>query len=127
VDTPPGTERPPERRELVELLIDPKNDGLVWRGAADLHYVFRSTGQAYEWNHDRSVPADIRRTPTGYTVVASIPWSVLGLTPRPGVEIALTPAVATHGRYEWEPSLKLSWRFFQRRDERYGLGKIILR
>lgn len=126
IDTPPGTQRPPDRRELVELLIDPKSDGLVWRGPEDLHFIFRSTGEAVEWNHNRSVPADIRRTETGYTVVATIPWSLLGLTPRPGLEFGLTTAVATDGRFEWEPSLKLNWRFFQRRDERYGLGTVRL-
>ena len=126
IDTPPGTQRPAERREVVELLMDPKSDGLVWRGPEDLHFVFRSTGESYEWNHDRQIPSDIRRTPTGYTVEAKIPWSLIGLTPQRGLEFGLTTAIATDGRYEWEPSLKLNWRFFQRRDERYGLGKVRL-
>ena len=38
----------------------------------------------------------------------------------------LTTAVATDGRYEWEPSLKLNWNFFLRPDERYGLGRLKL-
>ena len=48
------------------------------------------------------------------------------MTPRPGLEFNATTAVASDGRYEWEPSLKLNWRFFQRRDERYGLGVVQL-
>ena len=59
-------------------------------------------------------------------VEADIPWSVIGLTPRAGLELGVTTAVATDGRYEWEPSLKLNWRFYQRRDERYGLGVLKL-
>ena len=85
-----------------------------------------TTGEAIELNHNRPAQATIQRTPNGYTVEADIPWSLLGLTPRPGLEVHLTTAVATEARFEWEPSLKLNWRFFQRRDERYGLGIVRL-
>lgn len=125
-DTPPGYKPPPERQEHVELLIDPQSDGLVWRGPDDFQFIFRSTGDGWERNHDRPAPAVVRRTGQGYSVDADIPWSLLGLTPSRGLEIALTAAVATDARYEWEPSLKLNWRFFQRRDERYGLGTLRL-
>ncbi len=126
-DTPPNYQRPPERREQVELLVDPKGDGHVWRGADDFDFVFRSNGDAREWSHNRPAPATIKLTEHGYTVDADLPWSVLGLTPAPGLEIALSPAVATGGRYEWEPSLKLNWRYFERRDERFGLGTLELK
>ncbi|WP_052300444.1 glucoamylase family protein [Opitutus terrae] len=126
IDTPAPNPPAPEREEIVELLIDPKGDGLVWRGPEDFHFVFRGSGEAIEWNHNRAPEARIERTPQGYTVEADIPWSLLGLTPQPGLELNLTTAVARNGRYEWEPSLKLNWRFFQRRDERYGLGKVKL-
>lgn len=126
IDTPPNYKRPPDRRELVELLVDPKSDGLVWRGPDDFHFVFRSNGEAFEWTRNRPTAAKIVRTEQGYTVEADIPWSQLGLTPAPGLEFRLTTAVATDGRYEWEPTLKLNWRFFQRPDERYGLGLLKL-
>ena len=119
-------QRPPNRRELVELLIDPKSDGYVWRGPDDFHFVFRSTGEAHEWSHNRPANARIEQNAHGYTVEADIPWSLLGLTPQPGMKFSATTAVASDGRYEWEPSLKLNWRFFQRRDERYGLGTVQL-
>ncbi|MEO6003821.1 MAG: glucoamylase family protein [Opitutus sp.] len=125
-DTPPGYKRPTERKELVELLIDPQSDGLVWRGIDDLHFVYRSSGEAWEWSRNRAAPATIVRTESGYTVDADIPWSLIGLTPSPGLEFGITTAVATDGRHEWEPSLKLNWRFYQRRDERYGLGTLRL-
>jgi hypothetical protein len=126
-DTPPNYSRPPERREQVELLIDPKGDGHVWGGTDDFDFVFRSNGEAHEWSHNRPAPASIRQTAQGYTIDADIPWSVIGLTPAPGLEISLSPAVATGGRYEWEPSLKLNWRYFERRDEHFGLGTLELR
>ena len=121
-DTPAGYKPSEERKELVELLVDPQLDGLIWRGSDDLHFIYRSSGEAWEWSRNRATPGIIVRTETGYTVEAAIPWSVLGLTPASGLEFGMTTAVATAGRYEWEPSLKLNWRFFQRRDERYGLG-----
>ncbi len=126
VDTPAGYHPPHERREEVELLIDPKSDGFVWGGADDFHFVFRATGEVYDLNHKRAVPATMRRTKEGYTVDSDIPWSQIGLTPKPGLEFGVTTAVATDGRYEWEPSLKLNWRFYERRDERYGLGTLKL-
>ena len=125
-DTPPGYKPPTQRRELVELLIDPQADGLVWRGSDDLHFVYRSSGEAWEWSRNRAASATILRNETGYTVDADIPWSVIGLTPTPGLELSLTTAIASDGSHEWEPSLKLNWRFFQRRDERYGLGVLKL-
>ena len=70
--------------------------------------------------------ATIVRTAHGYTIDATIPWSVIGLTPAPGIEFGVTTAVATDGRYEWEPSLKLNWNFFLRPDEKFGLGKLKL-
>lgn len=126
VDRAPGAPAPPDRRETVELLIDPQGDGLVWRGPDDFDFVFRSTGEAIELNHNRPAQARIEPTEQGYTVEADIPWSTLGLTPRAGLEFNLTTAVASSARNEWEPSLKLNWRFFLRRDERYGLGVVRL-
>ena len=125
-DTPPGYEPPSERKELVELLIDPQNDGLVWRGSEDLHFVYRPNGEAWEWSHNRAAEATIVRTDHGYRIDGRIPWSVIGLTPAPGLELKVTTAVATTGRYEWEPSLKLNWSFFLRSDDRFGLGTLKL-
>jgi len=126
IDNPPGLPRPEGQREQMELLIDPKSDGFVWRGPEDFHFVFRTNGEVFDLNHQRAVPAKIERTDRGYTVDSDIPWSLLGLTPASGLELGVTTAVATDGRYEWEPSLKLNWRFFERRDERYGLGLLRL-
>ncbi len=122
VDTPPGYTRPAERKEFVELLVDPDSNGLVWRGPDDFQFIFRSTGQAIDWTHNRPIPASIERNEHGYTIEVSLPWSTLALTPKPGLEFRVSAAIATDARYEWEPSLKLNWRFVERRDERYSLG-----
>ncbi len=126
IDIPPGYERPAERREFVELWIDPDNDGLVERGPDDYYFLFRSDGQALDASHNRPVPATITRTAYGYNVEASIPWSTIDLTPASGLDFAVSVAIGTAGRYEWEPSLKLNWRFFERQDERYELGTVHL-
>ena len=103
IDTPEGYRPPHERQEQVELLIDPKSDGYVWGGADDFHFVFRANGDVFDLNHNHAVPVVVRRTKQGYTVDADIPWSQLGLTPTKGLSLGVTTAVATGGRYEWEP------------------------
>jgi hypothetical protein len=40
--------------------------------------------------------------------------------------IGVSPAVVSEGTFEWEPSLKLNWRYYGRRDERFGLGTLRL-
>ena len=110
----------------MELFVDPKNDGLVWSGADDSQFSFRANGAVTEWFHNRPVQGEVRRTDQGYEVEADIPWSDLGLTPRSGLVIGVSPAVVSEGSFEWEPSLKLNWRYYDRRDERFGLGTLRL-
>jgi hypothetical protein len=38
----------------------------------------------------------------------------------------LTANVTAGGIHEWDPSLELSWRYYQRDDDRYGLGTVRL-
>ena len=116
----------PSPRNGVELFVDPKNDGLVWSGADDSQFSFRANGAVTEWFHNRPVQGEVRRTDQGYEVEADIPWSDLGLTPRSGLVIGVSPAVVSEGSFEWEPSLKLNWRYYDRRDERFGLGTLRL-
>jgi hypothetical protein len=126
IDTPEGFKRPDERREVVELTIDPQLDGFVLNNPDDRQYLFPSSANSIDAIRNRPIPAKVTRTPQGYTVEATLPWSSLNLTPKPGLEFGVSAAVATGGRYEWEPSLKLNWRFVERRDEKYGLGVLHL-
>jgi hypothetical protein len=125
MDTPAGFTTPAGRRG-VELFVNPRNDGLVWAGPDDFHFNFKPGGPMEEWFHRQPAVARVRPTKNGYIVEAEIKWSTLGLTPRPGLELGIAPAVVAGGNKEWEPSLKLTWRFYQRADDRFGLGTLRL-
>jgi len=125
LDTPPGFFEPTGRRSL-ELFINPDQDGLVWLSSKDFQFAFKSDGTAMEWFHNRPAEARITKTKNGYTVEADIKWSDLKLTPHPGLEFDATASVTAGGNSEWDPSLELSWRYFGRSDDRFGLGTVKL-
>jgi hypothetical protein len=125
LDTPPGFSVPAGRRS-VEVFINPKRDGLVWLSPDNFQFAYSPDGTSMEWFHNRPAQARIRTTEHGYTVDADIDWSELGLTPRPGLEFDLTASVTAAGIYEWDPALELSWRYFQRPDDGFGLGTVRL-
>jgi hypothetical protein len=113
-------------RRGAELFINPHNDGLVWGGASDFHFNFKPNGPMEDWFHHLPADARVRLTKTGYTVEADIKWATLGVTPHPGLELGVAPAVVAEGNREWDPSLKLTWRMYQRPDDRFGLGTLRL-
>jgi hypothetical protein len=117
----------PSNRNGVELFVDRSNNGMVWSGPDELQYTFKATGGVEEWFHKRPATAQVKRNEDGYTVEAEIKWSDLGLTPRSGLKIGVSPAVVSEGSFEWEPSKKLNWRYYRRADEVIGLGTLILK
>jgi hypothetical protein len=125
LDTPSGFP-PPAGRRSVELFINPKRDGLVWLTKDNFQFAFTPSGSAMEWFHNRSVKARITRTAHGYSVEADIPWTQLGIVPKPDLEFDLTASVTAASVNEWDPSLELSWRYYRRADERFGLGTVRL-
>jgi hypothetical protein len=125
LDTPTGFTTPSGTRG-VELFVNPQNDGLLWAGPDDFQFSYRPNGQFEEWFHGGNAAATVRITEHGYVIDADIPWTKLQLTPRTGVEIGVSPAVVTEGKQEWDPSLKLNWRFYQRPDDRISLGVLRL-
>jgi hypothetical protein len=125
LDTPAGF-FPPEGRRSVELFINPKRNGLVWLSPDDFQFAYKPDGTAMEWFHVHPVKAQIRVTEHGYTINSDIPWEELGLKPRPGLEFDLTANVTAEGTHEWDPALELSWRYYQREDDRFGLGTVRL-
>ncbi len=122
MDTPPGFAFPPDRRRRVELFIDPANDGLAWGGAGDFQFLYPLDMPVREMFHDAPAAGRLQLTPTGYTVEAAIPWRELGIVPHTGLALRISPAVVSDGRHEWEPNLKLTWRYFLRDDEKADLG-----
>ena len=121
MDTPAGFPAPAGRRS-VELFINPKRDGLAWLTPDNFQFAYRPDGSAMEWFHNRKVDTRIHLTPHGYIVDSDIGWKELGLIPKPGMEIDLTASVTAASTSEWDPSLELSWRYYERADERFGLG-----
>lgn len=125
-DTPAGFTVPAKRKRVVELYVDPEADGLVWTGRRDYQFTYDLTeGMRETFNH---VPNRSRLTPTaeGYALEASIPWTSLGVTPRPGLELGVSPAVVAAGKREWEALIKLNWSFHPMRAGVYRLGTIRL-
>jgi hypothetical protein len=68
------------------------------------------------------VKAQIQKTAHGYSVDSDIKWTELGIVPQPGLTFDMTASVTAAGTTEWDPSLELSWRYYQRDDDRFGLG-----
>ena len=125
LDTPLGFSVPAGRRS-VELFINPKRNGLLWRTPDNFQFAYDPDGSSMEWFHNRPAVARIQRTELGYSVDADIRWSELGMSPRPGLEFDLTASVTAAGVYEWDPALELSWRYYQRPDDGFGLGTVRL-
>jgi hypothetical protein len=125
MDSPAGFPVPAGRRS-VELFINPKRDGLVWLSPDNFQFAYRPDGSAMEWFHNRKVDTRIHVTEHGYTVDSDIGWKELGMVPRPGLEFDLTASVTAASTSEWDPSLELSWRYYERADERFGLGTVRL-
>ncbi len=125
-DTPDGYKQPPERNQLVELYLDPDGDGLVWAGLRDYQFTYRVGVDAREMFHHAPNEARITPTAQGYTVEATIPWSSIGLTPKPGLEFGLSPAVLAGGTKEWDAMIKLNWSYVPLHAGEYRLGRIRL-
>lgn len=134
IDSPAGYALPVERNRLVEVFLDPANDGLRWLGVGDYqfgfirshHWELKNTSDAVEFFHHATSRGTITPTPDGYVVEASIPWSVLGVTPHPGLEMGASPAVVSEGTKEWEATIKLSWSYVHLDDKRVRLGVLKL-
>jgi hypothetical protein len=125
-DTPEGF-YPPAGRRSVELFINPSRTGLVWLTNDNFQFAYKPDGtQPMEWFHNRPVQARVRLTKHGYRVESDIAWSELGLNPQPGLLFDLTANVTAGGTNEWDPSIELSWRYYQREDDSFGLGTVRL-
>ncbi|HEY5550982.1 MAG TPA: sugar-binding protein, partial [Opitutaceae bacterium] len=134
-DTPAGFSVPPQRNRMVELFIDPPLDGLIWLGPRDYQFAFIHTshfapdvsGAAREFFNSAESTARIQETEHGYTIEASIPWSSIGVAPRAGLEIGVSPAVISAGTREWEASLKLNWSYYHESKTQARLGVLRLK
>lgn len=134
VDSPAGYKLPVERNRLVEVFLDPAHDGLLWLGPGDYqfgfirshHWELKNTTDTVEFFHHATSRGKITPTADGYTVEASIPWSALGVTPKPGLEMGACPAVVAEGTKEWEPTIKLTWSYVREDESHVRLGVLTL-
>lgn len=134
MDTPTGQVVPLERNRFVELFIDPQLDGLEWLGAQDFQFGIIKThfwrqatpGVGVDFFHGATISAEVTASDDGYRIEASIPWRALGLTPRAGLELGVSPAVVAAGTKEWEPALKLNWSYHREGDGHARLGVLRL-
>jgi len=126
IDAPDGYKQPVERNQLVELFVDPDGDGLIWTGPRDYQFTYRVGVGAQEHFHHAPNQATITPTAHGYTIEAIIPWSSIGLEPRPGLEFDLSPAAISEGTKEWDAMIKLNWAYVPLRAGEHRLGRIRL-
>jgi hypothetical protein len=110
----------------VELFFDAANDGFSWRASGDFQYLFPVDDPVRENFHAAAVAGDVQAVPTGYTVNAALSWGDLGVAPFAGVELRMSPAVVAQGTREWEPSVKLTWRYHPRVEGGIELGVVRL-
>lgn len=126
-DDRPHNDRHPDRlyeQDSVEFFIDPAADGLKWGNPADFQYGFAIGEKAWEWFGQRheSIDHTDRITRKGYMISASIPWSTLGLSPKPGLVIGVDLAVRDADQpkphtYHWH---------WQPRGQSIELGRVVI-
>jgi len=121
-------ERPAEQlmeQDSIELFVAPGGDGLLPGATNALHLGFAPTGKDWEWfGGRRAKNVAIQTTPTGYRVAAAIPWPLLGVKPKPGLTLSLTP-VLNNMVHQGEPVGKLWWRWHAH-GARVDLGTLTL-
>ncbi len=125
------------QNDLVELFIDPQNDGLVWSSTADFQIGFAPTGparrpQSWAWFQNREPTLDnvifnAKQVRGGYVVEAAIAWEFLKMQPINNQTIGLSVAVHDVDRKK-KTETKLNWRFVQNAidTQRYALGVLSL-
>lgn len=134
IDSPAGFRVAPERNRMVEIFVDPDADGLTWLGSRDYQFAFirsshfgaEASGESREFFNAAPAEVQVRATEHGYNVEASIPWSSIGVTPREGLEIGVSPTVLSEGTREWEATLKLNWSYYHESEARTRLGVLRL-
>ncbi len=124
--------------DLIEVFLDPYNDGLVWASTSDYQIGFSPSGpdkrpHAWAWFQNREpslndVIFNAKASRGGYVIEAAIAWEFLKLQPVNNQTIGLSVAVHDVDRKKKKPETKLNWRFVQNAIEtqRYSLGVLSL-
>ncbi len=125
------------RDDLLEIFVDPEGDGLFWNDPRDFQLGFRPRKEdmgtaVWSWFQGGEDPtsngrilAESYTDEKGYIVEGAIRWDFLGITPRAGEAVRLTPAIHAINRKNMDG--KMVW-FFRNEEKlfRFVLGKVIL-
>lgn len=110
--------------DKVELYFDPEGDGFRWGDFRDFLFNFPVTSEPYESLNRPMGTSTVQRVERGYAISATIPWSLLGVEPRPGLRIHCSPGIYSVTDDD-EPAAKLNWQW-QDEGDAIRLGQIVL-
>ncbi|MBI3307691.1 MAG: hypothetical protein HYZ84_07795 [Candidatus Omnitrophica bacterium] len=123
--------------DLLEIFIDPQEDGLYWDDSHDFQIGFRPHAEderteIWAWFQSRNQPPDLAAVSaagyvhkTGYVLEGAIKWDYLGIQPQKGMTVRVSPSI--HDIDQDKSEGKIQW-FFRNEEElrRFVLGKVIL-
>ncbi|TAN35866.1 MAG: hypothetical protein EPN23_10015 [Verrucomicrobia bacterium] len=112
-------------QDCLELYVAPGSAGWTPGATNTVHAGFAPNDKEPEWPQGtrlRDVKVEV--TPTGYRVVAAIPWTLLDVTPQAGLTLSCTPVANNIVRKD-EPVGKLWWRWHEH-GPRVELGALTL-
>lgn len=125
------------RDDILELYVDPGGEGFFWNDSSDYQLGFRpALGEkeiaAWSWFQGGENPLETGQVVaksyadgSGYILEGAIRWEYLGIDPKLGGEVRLSPAVHEIDRKGGDG--KLVW-FFRNEEkyQRFVLGKVLL-
>lgn len=114
-----------DQHDVVELYVDPQNDGLQWGSTNDFQFGFGVPNHVWEWFGGRhQIESSVTPHEGGYTVEARIPFEMLNVQPEVGNRLSASVAVKSNDPVTQDP-LKLNWAF-QPHVQRIYLGELRL-
>jgi hypothetical protein len=123
--------------DCFELFIDPQGDGLLWKNEEDFQIGFRpdpveDRAEVWSWFQEPREQAGYDKIVArgyadnqGFVLEGAIRWIFLGMQPKSGDVLHLSPAI--HDIDKDRSAAKLQWFFRNEQDyQRFFLGRIIL-
>lgn len=125
------------RDDLFEIFVDPEGDGFFWQDSRDFQLGFRPGKgerpvEVWSWFQGGEDPSQNGKVlvksytdEKGYIVEGAIRWDYLGMNPKTGDVLRISPALHEIDRKGADG--KLQW-FFRNEEkfQRFALGKIML-
>ncbi|HRY29501.1 MAG TPA: sugar-binding protein [Elusimicrobiota bacterium] len=123
--------------DLVELYIDPTDEGLTWGSDRYFQLGFSpdsADGGPVRWAwFQKRAPADdevksvIKKYADGYQMKLAVAWNFLGLRPAPGQTIGFSLAVHDRDTQDRTPEAKLNWDMKPASKTLFHLGRLTLK